>query len=737
MTKLKTCALLIGVLFLTFALVGCGTGANDGPDMSDPVNRVVAALEDRRFSEAESLFSRYIDVTNMDALAARLTDRLVDLREEFTRGSIDHLAAMREAETIERFDIMDYVMMNEIISFINSLTASRTSFEMGETLFAAGRYLDAMANFELVIIDDPNYSTAQEGLWRARDAYRRAVLAAAADLAYHDNVPGAVDLLLAALDVMENDVEISRQLALYSAEVRGVHLEHVREMADSGNFAGAFGELSRMLVRYPEDVGVRVAFIEIEEGHVDAFIADINALMDRGHFQEAAVIAFEALWFYPANTRLNNALERALVNDVGGLLAMAEALAWDNQHHEAVMLLHNSVHAADPYIMARIRYLMQYLTWLEALNPSITGGNGDDWTLWLWNVQPRRIDRDNMGENHPSGVGFTISRDAWILAEYNLGGEYSLFEGAFTLNFDSRDSTAEYTLQIILDGEVAYTTDAITAGSQPIPLSVDVEDVDVIGFRVERAGGDLRASNVSIINGVLHRNMAFVAAQLPDELMMDELMMGDLTGHVAHVALAVPEFPGTLSRGSRGESVRLLQAHLNAIGNISAHNDIQRNLTVDGVFGPLTQGAVAAFQEHMGLEDDGVVDYDTWNRIMTTAANHSIVINLPPPPAPAANRPAAAHTGAASAQAAAGNAVPIRVITTNVSGANVYIDGVFMGRTTGRGATPLELHLAPGTRNLRITLSGYEDITAPIWVDPSLPRGPGGVGYRYEMRQVR
>lgn len=63
-------------------------------------------------------------------------------------------------------------------------------------------------------------------------------------------------------------------------------------------------------------------------------------------------------------------------------------------------------------------------------------------------------------------------------------------------------------------------------------------------------------------------------------------------------------YPGTpLQQGSRGDDVRAVQQRLNALGN---------HLETDGVFGPATHQAVAAFQKKAGLTADGIVGPQTW-----------------------------------------------------------------------------------------------------------------------------
>jgi N-acetylmuramoyl-L-alanine amidase len=80
-----------------------------------------------------------------------------------------------------------------------------------------------------------------------------------------------------------------------------------------------------------------------------------------------------------------------------------------------------------------------------------------------------------------------------------------------------------------------------------------------------------------------------------------------------------PAYPGMPLRvGSRGDSVALMQQYLNALSNIFP--SIPR-LSADGVFGPITQSAVIAFQRQFGLTPDGIIGPITWNAIVTQYKN--------------------------------------------------------------------------------------------------------------------
>ena len=78
-------------------------------------------------------------------------------------------------------------------------------------------------------------------------------------------------------------------------------------------------------------------------------------------------------------------------------------------------------------------------------------------------------------------------------------------------------------------------------------------------------------------------------------------------------SLGLPDFPGKVLRlYSTGEDVRFIQERLRII---SIYYPSIPSIPVDGVYGVLTQNAVMAFQQLLGLQVDGVIGSETWNKI--------------------------------------------------------------------------------------------------------------------------
>ncbi|NET14651.1 MAG: peptidoglycan-binding protein [Okeania sp. SIO1H6] len=71
----------------------------------------------------------------------------------------------------------------------------------------------------------------------------------------------------------------------------------------------------------------------------------------------------------------------------------------------------------------------------------------------------------------------------------------------------------------------------------------------------------------------------------------------------------------TLKAGSQGEEVLQLQGVLKLLGYYFGQ--------VDGVYSDTTAAAVVKFQESVGLMPNGIVDQNTWNRLLPAAKNYN------------------------------------------------------------------------------------------------------------------
>jgi peptidoglycan hydrolase-like protein with peptidoglycan-binding domain len=71
-----------------------------------------------------------------------------------------------------------------------------------------------------------------------------------------------------------------------------------------------------------------------------------------------------------------------------------------------------------------------------------------------------------------------------------------------------------------------------------------------------------------------------------------------------------PQLIIQVQQGSNGDAVRAVQSQIHSRG------DGANQITIDGVFGPVTSYAVRAFQTFLGLTVDGIVGPQTWNHLV-------------------------------------------------------------------------------------------------------------------------
>lgn len=78
------------------------------------------------------------------------------------------------------------------------------------------------------------------------------------------------------------------------------------------------------------------------------------------------------------------------------------------------------------------------------------------------------------------------------------------------------------------------------------------------------------------------------------------------------------QFPETLREGASGPGVQLLQYFLAVAGEYYDQLPRWQATEIDGIFGPQTRAAAAAYQRMLGLPETGVVDRTTWNALVST-----------------------------------------------------------------------------------------------------------------------
>ncbi len=114
------------------------------------------------------------------------------------------------------------------------------------------------------------------------------------------------------------------------------------------------------------------------------------------------------------------------------------------------------------------------------------------------------------------------------------------------------------------------------------------------GPLTEKAIRDFQKSHGLVIDGLVGKNT------------WNTLFRDAAPAKPSVATVAIPNYPGLLKRGSKGNSVKLMQQRL---------KDGGMNITVDGEFGSATERAVRDFQQFKHLKVDALVGTATWKAI--------------------------------------------------------------------------------------------------------------------------
>ncbi|HNZ82704.1 MAG TPA: peptidoglycan-binding protein [Sedimentibacter sp.] len=176
----------------------------------------------------------------------------------------------------------------------------------------------------------------------------------------------------------------------------------------------------------------------------------------------------------------------------------------------------------------------------------------------------------------------------------------------------------------VLVGDTVEDITEVEEGVQVLPR------VQMVQFFLNVLSAFYDSINAVDINGILgpetrngirefQKTMGLPTTGIIDEetwIAMYNSILGILR-ELPPVAVQLPSllYTGTVySEGSERPGVLIIQEILAYISTVNS--DIPF-VQPDGIFGPETRASVSAFQRYYGLEEDGIVDEETWNKLIS------------------------------------------------------------------------------------------------------------------------
>lgn len=520
-TKKKSGAkkILVSVVAL-ICVAGIGAGVyfvNPGGILdaiiSDPVAEVIAALEEGDYTVALDLVE---DIEVGGAVQLRLREgleaRLNTLVSDFKDENIELAVINMELNTIDRMGLpglsTQIVSTRETISRLND---SRTAFNTAESLRGSGNYAAAIAQYMLVIYDDPNYGRALEGVRMATDAHRNQALTLAGNYSGNQNYDRAIIILSEALLTIENDPQITQQLNIYRVSMENANRQRVLDTASDhaadGNWAVAISVLTTALRDMPGDSLITERLRSYEQSFVDAAVADADGLASESRYNDAISMLNTVLQSVPNDARIVDSISRVGNLFVDAAIANADVLAAEGNHDDAISLLNTALQT-----IPNDGRLMDSINRIDGLRPlSLSTLVVVDSANYYRSIS---LFTDSFGNHyHESFRFYANTREGYHdrargYAVYNLGGEFRTFT-AYVVAPAGLASYAEFLIEITFDEIPTPVTFVegfnVRTGARRISADVSGATTMTITVRGRGAGWNNRYHSVRLVNAELQR----------------------------------------------------------------------------------------------------------------------------------------------------------------------------------------------------------------------------------------
>jgi len=447
--------------------------------LTDPTNKVINALKSGEYNEAILLAND----ADYNALKGKLESRIDTLVSDFRDGSIEYTDASMELNTIQQMKVSGLSgKLTTAKDTIDNLNASRTAFDTAEDCFNSGKYTEAINLFKQVIIDDPNYESAKQGVSKSTDAYRQQVLATAADYAGQSDYENAVRTLDNALLVITNDSEVTKQLTIYQTNLtdakRQNALDTAAGYADSNDWVNAIATLNNALRELPDDAALTEQLNKYrtnQSGAIREQAMDIAAgyAGDKDWANAIATIN-NALRDLPDDSALTDRLSSYRSSYAADSIAKADALVAEGKHDDAITLIDKTLRDVPgnaELIAKKDAINAGKPISLFALEPL----NSDNWQYNQGELE------DSLGRKYSVTLPYTVIEYGY--GEYYINGQYTAISGRIVPHkiFNSFGSTQ---LRVYADESLVYSSPDISQKTLEFSFNVNITGAEFIKVEV-------------------------------------------------------------------------------------------------------------------------------------------------------------------------------------------------------------------------------------------------------------
>lgn len=440
-SKGKLIAILILVVLVVAAAVA---GVMYMKWYNSPEQQYQRALESGNDAEVDKIISENEELRDSVTVADTLNTKLEELQRSFLEETIEYSAAVAELNRIEAQNVTGTKEnLVNVRSYIEALNSSRIAYKTAESFFNGENYAEAISQYEKVIEEDPNYTTAKAKIDACYNSYRTKALTEAEAMVAAGSYETAIGMLESALNVLPNDAQIQEKIILYTS---------------------------------------KLSELEISDA-----LANAAAHAEAGDYA-AAIRAIEAQ--YRANTshyQLSTRYNEYVAAYETKVLAAADALAAERKYDEAIEQLKSAQN-----LLSASQSLKDKIAALEASKPIPLNNLGFFNGGWSWN---EGTPDDPFGSNYSGSTNFTILTDhdryedpKTVYAEFHLDGKYELLTGSL-VPYVSIQEHATYQIMIYTDDgssnfQLVYTSPVVSRKTYPFTFEANVSGANFLKITV-------------------------------------------------------------------------------------------------------------------------------------------------------------------------------------------------------------------------------------------------------------
>lgn len=250
--KSKFPVAIIIILSVIVILAG-GYGITKLAKKDNPVNKIVACMENGEYKDAKLLFDEKIetDTDDYEKLTAELKGYLEDNKNSFYEEKITYEQMKGVISAVNSFSIKELESdISDVKNYMEKIHDSRTAYQTAEAYMEKKDYGKAISNYAEVIMDDSYYETAQSRKQEAVDSFRSGVLDEAEKYVSDGDYTSGISVLKEAEKILENDSEIKVRKETYITEQKNnminESIENAKIYHDNGDYEAALDELKKV-----------------------------------------------------------------------------------------------------------------------------------------------------------------------------------------------------------------------------------------------------------------------------------------------------------------------------------------------------------------------------------------------------------------------------------------------------------------------------------------------------------